>query len=417
MADDSGVVRRIAQFILSTIRQEDLPSLRAEGAQQSTNLIGPLRTPTYITQTASNELNNEQPLGALASGYLKVTTTTGVVSSQAPPIPAIDGGTGQTGYAVGDILYASTTTALSKLAGVATGNALISGGVGEAPSWGKIGLTTHVSGTLGSTNGGTGVDNGGRTITVNTSSAVFAFTSGKTLTVSNSVTLAGTDGKTLTLTGALTVAADTTIAAGATNQIAYWSSASNLTSEADLTWNTGTNVLNVSGGAAATSVIVAIGDVATTNYLSLRHVSATQAQIQSFVSSGQSLIDVDPMPGDGTSAANFRFFRSTNTTGASSFDIFIGNGSATFNHKIYGSGGHTQLCLNNGALLVGRSSGLTGHGDLDVNGNFRAHGSSASGAQSADMGALAGAAAGWETNAQTNINAIRTCLRNHGLMA
>jgi hypothetical protein len=46
---------------------------------------------------------------------------------------------------------------LSRLADVATGNALISGGVGVAPSWGKIGLTTHVSGTLPVANGGTGV--------------------------------------------------------------------------------------------------------------------------------------------------------------------------------------------------------------------------------------------------------------------
>jgi hypothetical protein len=44
---------------------------------------------------------------------------------------------------------------LSKLAGVATGNALISGGVSTAPSWGKIGLTTHVSGILPVANGGT----------------------------------------------------------------------------------------------------------------------------------------------------------------------------------------------------------------------------------------------------------------------
>ena len=70
-------------------------------------------------------------------------------------LPATAGGTGQSSYAVGDILYASTTTALSKLADVATGNALISGGVGVAPSWGKIGLTTHVSGTLPTANGGT----------------------------------------------------------------------------------------------------------------------------------------------------------------------------------------------------------------------------------------------------------------------
>lgn len=70
-------------------------------------------------------------------------------------ILATKGGTGQTSYAVGDILYASTTTALSKLADVATGNALISGGVGVAPAYGKIGLTTHVSGILPVANGGT----------------------------------------------------------------------------------------------------------------------------------------------------------------------------------------------------------------------------------------------------------------------
>jgi hypothetical protein len=70
-------------------------------------------------------------------------------------ITAAKGGTGQTSYAVGDLLYANTTTTLAKLADVATGNALISGGVTTAPSWGKVGLTTHVSGTLPVANGGT----------------------------------------------------------------------------------------------------------------------------------------------------------------------------------------------------------------------------------------------------------------------
>jgi len=70
-------------------------------------------------------------------------------------ITAAKGGTGQTSYAVGDLLYADTTTTLAKLPDVATGNALISGGVSTAPSWGKIGLTTHVSGVLPVANGGT----------------------------------------------------------------------------------------------------------------------------------------------------------------------------------------------------------------------------------------------------------------------
>jgi hypothetical protein len=81
--------------------------------------------------------------------------TTGTAAGLSVTLVATSGGTGQSSYAVGDILYASTTTALSKLADVATGNALISGGVGVAPSYGKIGLTTHVSGTLPTANGGT----------------------------------------------------------------------------------------------------------------------------------------------------------------------------------------------------------------------------------------------------------------------
>jgi hypothetical protein len=65
------------------------------------------------------------------------------------------GGTGLDTYVVGDILYASAADVLARLADVATGNALISGGVGNAPSWGKIGLTTHVTGVLPIANGGT----------------------------------------------------------------------------------------------------------------------------------------------------------------------------------------------------------------------------------------------------------------------
>ena len=94
-----------------------------------------------------------------ATGYLALSggVMTGAITfAAAQTMAAINGGTGQTSYAVGDLLYASTTTALSKLADVATGNALISGGVGVAPSYGKIGLTTHVSGTLPIANGGTG---------------------------------------------------------------------------------------------------------------------------------------------------------------------------------------------------------------------------------------------------------------------
>lgn len=71
---------------------------------------------------------------------------------------AANGGTGQSSYTIGDLLFASGTTTLAKLADIASGNVLLSGGVGAAPFYGKVGLTTHVSGTLPVANGGTGVD-------------------------------------------------------------------------------------------------------------------------------------------------------------------------------------------------------------------------------------------------------------------
>ena len=81
-------------------------------------------------------------------------TSTGAITL-AGTLIAANGGTGFSSYTVGDLLYANTTTTFAKLASAVIGNALISGGVGVAPSWGKIGLTTHVSGTLGVANGGT----------------------------------------------------------------------------------------------------------------------------------------------------------------------------------------------------------------------------------------------------------------------
>lgn len=67
-------------------------------------------------------------------------------------LAATSGGTGQSSYAVGDLLYAGTTTTLAKLASVATGNVLRAGGVGTAPAWGKVDLTTDVTGILPSGN-------------------------------------------------------------------------------------------------------------------------------------------------------------------------------------------------------------------------------------------------------------------------
>jgi hypothetical protein len=134
------------------------------------------------------------------TGLTPSAVTTGAIAL-AGTLIAINGGTGFASYAVGDLLYADTTTTLAKLPDVATGNALISGGVNTAPSWGKIGLTTHVSGVLPIANGGT---NGSATPT----SFGVAYGTG----TAYAFTAAGTTGQVLTATtgGAPTWAAPAT---------------------------------------------------------------------------------------------------------------------------------------------------------------------------------------------------------------
>lgn len=51
------------------------------------------------------------------------------------PLTAPNGGTGFSSYAIGDLLYANTTNSLAKLADVAAGSLLRSGGVATAPAW------------------------------------------------------------------------------------------------------------------------------------------------------------------------------------------------------------------------------------------------------------------------------------------
>ena len=87
------------------------------------------------------------------TGLTPSAATTGAITL-AGTLIAANGGTGFSSYTVGDILYANTTTTLAKLADVATGSVLASGGVGVAPSWttlSSIGVTSFSAGTTGFT--------------------------------------------------------------------------------------------------------------------------------------------------------------------------------------------------------------------------------------------------------------------------
>lgn len=87
------------------------------------------------------------------SGMANTITNVSLSSAVTGTLPVGNGGTGITTYAAGDLLYATASTTLAKLAATATAFVLLSG---TAPSWGKVALASAVSGTLPVASGGTG---------------------------------------------------------------------------------------------------------------------------------------------------------------------------------------------------------------------------------------------------------------------
>jgi hypothetical protein len=143
----------------------------------------------YNTQWITPASGGVTSFSASTTGLTPNTATTGAITL-AGTLIAVNGGTGQSTYAVGDLLVGGATNTLNKLADVATGNALISGGIGVAPSYGKIGLATHVSGTLPIANGGT-----------NSTATATAGGAGYGTGTAHAYTAAGTAGQVLTSNG------------------------------------------------------------------------------------------------------------------------------------------------------------------------------------------------------------------------
>ena len=160
-------------------------------ASNTTNLsklsIGSSNTLLYSTGSIPSYTTSSFPTGSITKGDILCATSTnnvdtlsdvaidnvllsggignvpsygkvGLTTHVSGILPSANGGTDNSSYTIGDILYASGATTLSKLADIATGNVLISGGVGLAPSYGKVGLTTHISGILDVSNGGTNIN-------------------------------------------------------------------------------------------------------------------------------------------------------------------------------------------------------------------------------------------------------------------
>ncbi|MBK8244918.1 MAG: hypothetical protein IPK88_15945 [Saprospiraceae bacterium] len=153
---------------LSIAVAADFPILN----QNTTGSAATLATPRNIhggsfngSADVTNIINSN--FGGTGNGFTKFTgpnttektftlpNANALILTDNAAVTAPQGGTGITSYVIGDILYANSSTSLSRLADIATGNVLLSGGVSTAPSYGKVGLTTHISGVLPIINGGT----------------------------------------------------------------------------------------------------------------------------------------------------------------------------------------------------------------------------------------------------------------------
>jgi hypothetical protein len=102
-------------------------------------------TATYITQTADGTLAAEQALGALATGILKSTTATGVVSIAvqgadyyAPggtDVAVADGGTGRSTLTLNGVLLGNGSSAINFTDAGTAGQVLTSNGAGSPPTF------------------------------------------------------------------------------------------------------------------------------------------------------------------------------------------------------------------------------------------------------------------------------------------
>jgi hypothetical protein len=192
-------------------------------------------------------------------------------------LAAANGGTGQATYAVGDILYASSTTALSKLP-IGTANQILTVNTGAtAPQWatgassgvssvsfGTTGLTPStattgavvVAGTLATTNGGTGL------ITFNANGAVYASSSSVLTTGTLPTTGGGTGLASFTANGAVYASSTSALttgtlptASGGTGLITY--------TAGDIVYSSATNTLGkLAIGTAGQALVVNSGATA-----------------------------------------------------------------------------------------------------------------------------------------------------------
>jgi hypothetical protein len=172
-------------------------------------------------QTLTMSVNAQGQLTTAAAVSIAIDTsqvTTGVLG-----VPR--GGTGLSSYTIGDIIFASASTTLSKLAAGTADYVLTSNGAALPPSYKQVSLTSGVTGTLPVANGGTGATtltgyvkgNGTSAFTANPTIPNTDITGLGTMSVQNANSVAITGGTATLTTATLTNGTISTTPSGSTD--------------------------------------------------------------------------------------------------------------------------------------------------------------------------------------------------------
>ena len=92
------------------------------------------------------------------------------------------------------------------------------------------------------------------------------------------------------------------------------------------------------------------------SFTELKDAQPTQLRINKTNSNGLVLLDLNPLPGDGTSSAVIRFFRETNTTGPKAVHFQRGNSTTQTSASIGVDGADSWLQFHGGNLGIGTST-------------------------------------------------------------